>query len=67
MSWVDLSIEVRWIWSLVWIVNVSDVVAIILVLWDHWLPHLPWQVIVVVLGWWLKASWVHWVNLSIEV
>ena len=54
MSWVDLSVVVRWPWSLVGIVNVSDVVVIILIFRNQWFSHLPWDIVIPIWRWWYK-------------
>jgi hypothetical protein len=67
MSWVDLSVQITWVWTLVLIIYVSDIILSILVLLSEWFSHLRYLIIVSVHWWWHKSSWMSWINLSVQI
>ena len=62
VSWVNLGVSIAWVWSLVAIVDCPQVVAIVGILFGERLSHLSFFIIVSINGWWLKSSWVSWVD-----
>lgn len=49
---------------LVRVVNIPEVIGVHSVFEDDWFLHLVWNIVLVVWGWWLKPSWMHWVYLG---
>jgi len=47
-----------------WVVKIDDIIESISVFLNYWFQHLMWHIVLPVFGWWLKTSWMDWVNLS---
>ena len=66
VSWVDLSVQIAWVWTLVLIIHVSNIILSILVLLSEWFSHLRYFVIVSINWRRNKTSWMSWVDLRIS-
>ena len=71
-NWVDLcqslvsnlSVLSECVIILIWVIVVLNIVESISVFMNDGLQHLVRHFILHILGWWLKASWSNWINLS---
>jgi hypothetical protein len=46
------------------VVHIDDIIVAISVFLNQWFLHLMWNIVLPVLGGWLEASRMHWVNLG---